>query len=61
MQNFLLSARAVLPMFLVIAVGYFCRRAGVLSREDVPRFNRVAFRVFLPCLLFYNVCNIPPH
>ncbi|MBQ6403000.1 MAG: AEC family transporter, partial [Oscillospiraceae bacterium] len=55
MQNFLLSARAVLPMFLVIAVGYFCRRAGVLSREDVPRFNRVAFRVFLPCLLFYNV------
>ena len=55
MQNFLLSARAVLPMFLMIAAGYFCRRIGVLSREDVPRFNRVAFRVFLPCLLFYNV------
>ena len=55
MQNFLLSARAVLPMFLMIAAGYFCRWAGVLSRGDVPRFNRVAFRVFLPCLLFYNV------
>ena len=55
MSNFLLSARAVLPMFLMIAAGYFCRRVGVLSREDVPRFNRVAFRVFLPCLLFYNV------
>ncbi len=55
MQNFLLSARAVLPMFLMIAAGYVCRLLGVLSREDVPRFNRVAFRVFLPCLLFYNV------
>ena len=55
MSNFLLSARAVLPMFLMIAAGYLCRRLGVLSREDVPRFNRVAFRVFLPCLLFYNV------
>ena len=55
MQNFLLSFRAVAPMFLMIMAGYVCRRAGVLKREDVPRFNRVAFRVFLPCLLFYNV------
>ena len=55
MQNFLLTAHAVVPMFLMIAAGYLCRRLGVLAREDVPRFNRVAFRVFLPCLLFYNV------
>ena len=55
MQNFLLSFHAVAPMFLMIMAGYVCRRAGVLKREDVPRFNRVAFRVFLPCLLFYNV------
>ena len=55
MQNFLLSLRAVLPMFLMIAAGYGARRAGILSREDVPKFNKVAFRVFLPCLLFYNV------
>lgn len=55
MSNFLLSANAVIPMFLMIAAGYVSRWAKILSREDVPRFNRVAFRIFLPCLLFYNV------
>ena len=55
MENFLLSANAVMPMFLLMAAGYGSRLAGVLDREDVFRINRVAFRVFLPCLLFYNI------
>ncbi len=55
MDNFLLSANAVMPMFLLMAAGYGSRLAGILDREDVFRINRVAFRVFLPCLLFYNI------
>ena len=55
MENFLLSANAVLPMFLLLAAGFLSRKAGVLTREDAPRFNKVAFRIFLPCLLFYNI------
>ena len=55
MENFLLSANAVLPMFLLLAAGFLSQKLGVLTREDVPRFNKVAFRVFLPCLLFYNI------
>ncbi len=55
MDNFLLTANAVVPMFLLIGAGYLSRLIGVISREEVPRFNRVAFRVFLPVLLFYNV------
>lgn len=55
MENFLLSANAVVPMFLLMAAGYASREAGILNREDVFRFNRVAFRVFLPCLLFWNI------
>ena len=55
MENFLLSANAVAPMFLLMAAGYASRQAGILNREDVFRINRVAFRVFLPCLLFYNI------
>ncbi len=51
----MLSARAVLPMFLLLAAGFLSQKAGILTREDVPRFNKVAFRVFLPCLLFYNI------
>ena len=55
MDHFLLSANAVLPMFLQLAAGFLSQKAGILSREDVSRFNRVAFRIFLPCLLFYNI------
>lgn len=55
MENFLLSANAVVPMFLMMAAGYAAREADILNREDVFRFNRVAFRVFLPCLLFWNI------
>ena len=51
----MLSANAVLPMFLLLAAGFLSQKAGVLTREDVPRFNKVAFRIFLPCLLFYNI------
>ena len=51
----MLSANAVLPMFLLLAAGFLSQKVGVLTREDVPRFNKVAFRIFLPCLLFYNI------
>jgi predicted permease len=55
LENFLLSANAVVPMFLLLAAGFLSQKAGVLTREDVPRFNKVAFRIFLPSLLFYNI------
>lgn len=55
MEELRLSANAVLPVFLMMAAGYLARWLGVLERGDVGKMNRVAFRVFLPCLLFYNV------
>ena len=44
-------------MFLLLAAGYLSKRFGILSLEDIPRTNRIAFRIFLPCLLFYNIYN----
>lgn len=55
MDNLILSANAVLPMFMLLAAGFLSQKAGILTREDVIRFNRPAFRLFLPCLLFYNI------
>ena len=61
MENFLLSVNAVLPMFLVLAAGYVAQQAGLVSRDEVPRINGVAFRIFLPCLLFYNIYSSDLH
>ncbi len=55
MDHFLLSVNAVVPMFLLIAAGMLAKKMHVLTKEDVPRFNKIAFQVFVPCLLFYNV------
>lgn len=55
MENFRVCLNAVLPMFLIMALGYGARCAGALKSEDVPRFNKVTFRIFLPFLVFYNL------
>ena len=61
LEDFLLSANAVVPMFLLMAAGYAAREAEILERGDVFRFNRAAFRIFLPCLLFMNIYESDLH
>ena len=55
MNNFVLSAHAVLPMFLIMAVGYLIKCTGLMDRSDVFKINKVSFHVFLPCMLFYSI------
>lgn len=51
----MISANAVLPMCLIMALGYGTRRLGWIRREEISAINKIAFRIFLPCLLYYNV------
>lgn len=55
MSDLLICINAVLPIFIIICLGYFCRKIGMLEEKDVIRFNSIAFRVFLPVLIFYNI------
>lgn len=55
MENFLICLNAVLPMFVIMAVGYVAKLAGLLTEEQVPKINKISFRVFMPCLIFYNL------
>ena len=55
MENLMISANAVLPMCLVMALGYGTRRLDWIRREEISAINKIAFRIFLPCLLYYNV------
>jgi len=57
MESFLVCFRAVAPIFLMMALGYLAQRTGAISREDVPRLNKVAFRFFLSVTMFYNLYN----
>ena len=54
-NHFVVSLNAVLPTFLLLAAGYVSKRAGIIREADIMKFNRVAFRVFMPVMLFKNI------
>lgn len=54
-SSFMVSVNAVIPMFILIALGYFCRNRGIVDQAGLKQFNNIAFRVFLPCQLFKNI------
>lgn len=55
MNNFQICANAIIPIFLIMALGYLARSLGAIKREDVPRLNKLAFRYFMPVMLFYSI------
>lgn len=54
----LFSANAVLPIVLLIALGYVLKRIGMLTGPFLDVGNKLTFRVLLPTMLFMNVYGI---
>jgi predicted permease len=52
-------ANAVLPVFMVIALGYYLRRKAFLGPELSMALNRLVFYVSAPALLFRNAALAP--
>lgn len=42
MENLIISVHAILPMFLVMALGYGARCLGWIRREEILNINRIA-------------------
>ena len=55
MQALSIAFHAIVPLFLIIAVGYTVKRLGWIGPEEVRRFNKVTFYTFMPVMLFYNI------
>lgn len=49
------SVNAVLPIVLLILLGYFLKRFKFLNDNFVKIGNKFVFRVCLPCMLFINI------
>lgn len=52
------AVNAVMPIILVILLGYLLKRRGFLSKEFLKIGNKLVFNVCLPCMLFVNVYEI---
>ena len=55
MQALSIAFHAIVPLFLIIALGFGVKRLGWIGPEDVRRFNKVTFYTFMPVMLFYNI------
>ena len=55
LDNLILSLNIVLPLLLVMVVGYVTRGMGMMNEKTVTQMNNVTFRVFLPIMLMNNI------
>ena len=58
MSDIIFAINAVLPIILMIVVGYFLKKIGLLQEDTAKKLNTLVFRVFLPVMLFLNVYKI---
>lgn len=58
MNNFLFSINVTIPIFLVMVLGYFLRRIGMLNDNFVTVANKFNFKVTLPVLLFRDLSTV---
>lgn len=59
MESIRLSFEAITPIFILMMLGYFIKRIGLLDKKSIGVINKLIFKVFLPVLLFYNIYTIP--
>ena len=52
------AINAVVPVVLIVLLGYCLKERGFLSREFIKVGSKVSFRVAMPIMLFVNVYNI---
>ena len=57
LDDLLFSANVVVPIFLLIMLGYALTRIKLWDANFLKIANEVCFKCFLPVLLFYNVAS----
>ena len=55
--DLIFSANVVVPIFLLILLGYFLTRIKLWDENFLKVANQVCFKCLLPVLLFYNVAT----
>ena len=58
MDALIFATGAVMPIILIVAVGYILKRIGFMTEQFSIMANRLVFYVFLPCMLFLGVYKI---
>ncbi len=55
MQNFIIVAGLVVPVFLIVALGYLLKKSGMINDNFVKLSSKIVFTVSLPALIFSEI------
>lgn len=55
MDCIILAFKVVFPILLYISIGYILKIIKFYDKKTVFTINNLVFKLFLPCLLFYNI------
>ena len=55
LQDFIFSVNAVLPLFILTALGWLLTRLKVWNSDFLKTANGISFNVLIPTMLFYNI------
>ncbi|RKI38858.1 AEC family transporter [bacterium D16-51] len=55
MDSFIYSLNATVPIFLVMVIGNFLNRIGLINRQFSNIADKLVFKICLPCMLFLNL------
>lgn len=58
MSNLLFTCNAILPIVLIILLGYYLKKLNFFNENFFKTANKLVFTIFIPFLLFYNIYNI---
>ena len=58
MEDLIFAINAVLPIILMIVVGYILKKIKLIEETTALKLNTLVFRIFLPVMLFLNVYKI---
>lgn len=58
MDSFAFALNTTMPVFLVILLGWFLRRVGVLNAEFCKPANQYVFKCALPVSLFLSIAKM---
>ncbi|RPI71156.1 MAG: AEC family transporter [Ignavibacteriales bacterium] len=57
-DNIIFTGNVVAPVFLLVALGYFVKRIGVINENFVDVTSKFVYSVSLPALVFINIAEI---
>ena len=55
MDSIILAFKVVFPIMLYVSIGYFLKSKKLYNEKSIKVVNELVFKLFLPCLLFYNI------